>query len=156
MNELATTHSQRPSTGCSAPELTVELAKMLALVIPTSMNSEQQELWLRAAVDALEDISPREVQMVSAEVRRTVTRPPQIVPEIARLVAERRTKAQQERDFRAKMENYPPAPPEKPKEPQPPMTAQEIARMPKWIRDIGIRVGFLAYRDGKLVDVCNG
>jgi hypothetical protein len=54
------------------------------------MGAEQQTVWLHAAVDALEDIRASEVAAVSAELRRTVTRPAQIVPEIARLVAERR------------------------------------------------------------------
>lgn len=54
------------------------------------MSTEQQELWLRAAADALVDIRPSEVAAISAESRRTVTRPSQIVPEIAKLVAEKR------------------------------------------------------------------
>ena len=47
-------------------------------------------VWLQAAVDALEGIRAAEVSAISAELRRTVTRPSQIVPEIARLVAEKR------------------------------------------------------------------
>jgi hypothetical protein len=74
-------------------ELTVELAKMLALVAPISMTTEQQELWLRAAADSLDDIRGAEVNAISAEVRRSVTRPSQIVPEIARLVDEKRKRS---------------------------------------------------------------
>lgn len=88
MNALAT-HSQMQSTG-SSPTSAVELAKMLALVAPVTMTSEQQEMWLRAAIDSLKDIRPDELAAVSLEVRRSVTRPSQIVPEVARLVAERR------------------------------------------------------------------
>jgi nitrogen fixation/metabolism regulation signal transduction histidine kinase len=139
--------------GSSTAEITVELAKMLALVLPTSMTTDQQELWLRAAVDALEDITAREIEAVSAEVRRTVTRPPQIVPEIAKLVAARRAEAQRERETRARHEIDPPLAPQPPRKPQPPMTAAEIAKLPAWLRETGIRVGFLAFRDGKLVDV---
>lgn len=54
------------------------------------MGAEQQTVWLHAAVDALEDIRAAEAAAVSAELRRTVTRPAQIVPELARLVGERR------------------------------------------------------------------
>lgn len=65
---------------------------MLALIAPVTMTVEQQELWLRAAVDALKDIRAEEVEAVSYEVRRSVTRPNQIVPEIAKLVSERRAR----------------------------------------------------------------
>lgn len=74
-----------------------ELAKMLALVAPVTMSSDQQTAWLAAAIDALEGIRPDEVAHVSLEVRRTVTRPSQIVPEIAGLVAELRADADDER-----------------------------------------------------------
>ena len=146
MNDLTTQH-QRHSSGSSA--LTVELAKMLALVAPSSMTSEQQELWLRAALDALQDIRADEVAHVSAEVRRAVTRHNQIVPEIAKLVALRRA----ERSNAARIASLPPMrePPQRPF--GPPLTAQEIGRMPRWLRDTGLRVGFLR-RDGeRVVDV---
>jgi DNA (cytosine-5)-methyltransferase 1 len=91
MNDLTKTPSPKLSVAYSAnAEMTVELAKMLALVMPISMSGEQQELWLRAAVDSLQEIRPMEVAAISAELRRSVTRPSQIVPEIARLVDERR------------------------------------------------------------------
>lgn len=54
------------------------------------MGAEQQTVWLHAAVDALEDIRASEVAAISPELRRSVTRPAQIVPEIARLVSEKR------------------------------------------------------------------
>jgi hypothetical protein len=76
-------------------ELTVELAKVLALVAPISMTTEQQELWLRAAVDALDGIRGNEVNAISAELRRSVTRHNQIVPEIAKLVSEKRARTSQ-------------------------------------------------------------
>jgi hypothetical protein len=65
---------------------------MLSLTAPITMSADQQTLWLASAVDALQDIRGDEVAAVSAEIRRTVTRPSQIVPEIARLVAERRNR----------------------------------------------------------------
>lgn len=71
-------------------ELTVLLAKILTLVAPTSMTTEQQELWLRAAIDALQGIRAGEVRSIILELQRSVSRPNQIVPEIARLVAEKR------------------------------------------------------------------
>lgn len=89
MNDLTPTHYTPQSHGSSA-ELAIELAKMLALVAPTSMSSDQQEVWLRAAIDSLDGIQAKEVSQVSMEVRRSVTRPSQIVPEISRLVAEHR------------------------------------------------------------------
>lgn len=93
MNALTPTHYPKPSAAYSTGELTVELAKILALVMPITMSGEQQELWLRAAVDALQDIRASEVAAISAELRRTVTRHNQIIPEIARLVAEKRARA---------------------------------------------------------------
>lgn len=74
-------------------ELTVLLAKILTLVAPTSMTTEQQELWLRAAIDALQGIRAAEVRSIILELQRSATRPNQIVPEIARLVAEKRRMA---------------------------------------------------------------
>lgn len=66
---------------------------MLGLVAPVTMSADQQTVWLASAVDALQGISGAEVADVSLEVRRSVTRPSQIVPEIARLVAEKRARA---------------------------------------------------------------
>lgn len=63
---------------------------MLGLVAPSSMTVDQQTLWLASAVDALDGIRASEVAAVSAEVRRSVKRHNDIVPEIAKLVAERR------------------------------------------------------------------
>lgn len=73
----------------------LELAKCLKLVAPISMMADAQMVWLQAAVDALEGIRPDEVLAVSVELRRSVTRPSQIVPEIARLVSLKRAKASQ-------------------------------------------------------------
>lgn len=146
MNELATQRHQ-PFNGSSAP-LTIELAKMLALVAPSSMTTEQQELWLRAAVDALEDIRADEVAHVSAEVRRAVTRHNQIVPEICKRVALKR----EEQGKRARMAALPPLPEVEPRRPGPPLSADEIRAMPKWLRDVGIRVGFLRRDGDRLVD----
>jgi hypothetical protein len=66
---------------------------MLALVAPSSMTADQQEMWLCAAVDALQGIYASEVREVSAEVRRSVIRHNQIIPEIAKLVAEKRARS---------------------------------------------------------------
>jgi hypothetical protein len=68
----------------------LELAKMLKLVAPISMTADAQLVWLQAAIDALEGIQAHEVAAVSAELRRSVTRPSQIVPEIAKLVDQKR------------------------------------------------------------------
>jgi hypothetical protein len=59
------------------------------------MSEEQQELWLRAAVDALDGIRAEEVKAVSAELKRSVSRHNQIVPEIAKLVDQKRQRANQ-------------------------------------------------------------
>lgn len=90
MNNLTRIPSQAQSDGYSPNSITVELAKALALVAPITMSTDQQEMWLRAAIDTLYDIRPDELAAVSLQVRKSVTRPSQIVPEIARLVAERR------------------------------------------------------------------
>jgi hypothetical protein len=71
----------------------LELAKSLKLVAPITMSADAQMVWLQAAVDALDGIRAEEVHAVSAELRRSVTRPSQIVPEISKLVAEKRARA---------------------------------------------------------------
>lgn len=88
--DITTTPETLPSSPLKFSPLRIEIAKMLKLVAPISMGAETQAVWINAAIDALEDIRSEEVQGVSAEIRRSVTRPAQIVPEIARLVAERR------------------------------------------------------------------
>jgi len=92
MNELATRPEPQSSGYSATADLTIELAKMLSLVAPSSMTAEQQEIWLRAALDSLDGIRASEVRDVSLEVRRSVTRHNQIVPEISRLVAEKRAR----------------------------------------------------------------
>lgn len=145
MNEVAPIQQPQQFIGSSA--LTIELAKMLALVAPITMTVEQQELWLRAAADALEGIRTDEVEHVSAEVRRSVTRPSQIVPEISKLVAENRARASRMRAIPST-----PLPMPAPRLPAPPMTEEEIARLPKWLKGIGLRSGLLVEHDGKLVE----
>jgi hypothetical protein len=63
---------------------------MLGLVAPITMSADQCTVWLASAEDALADIRASEVAEVSMEVRRSVTRPSQIVPEIAKVVAAHR------------------------------------------------------------------
>lgn len=181
MNDL-TTQPLRPSIAYSATaELTVELAKMLALVAPTSMSIEQQELWLRAAVDSLEDIRPAEVAAISAELRRSVTRPAQIVPEIAKLVSERRNRsrpnlqptelgrswviAREAQDRRAKARGRVEIEAAWQWERQArldaglsvppiekPLGRDELANMPAHIAQLGLAYGFLERVDGQLVE----
>ena len=183
MNDL-TTQPPTLSLAYSAPaELTVELAKSLSLVAPISMSVEQQELWLRAAIDALDGIRASEVAAISAELRRSVTRPSQIVPEIARLVSARRaqpryaetpgqeirgreraineesqrrrataaTRAEIERawqwDRDARLDAGLTVPPI-----APPFTRAELDSMDAGIRSMGLKYGFLAMRDGQVIE----
>lgn len=91
--DLTATPQQPPLAASSdRSRLAVEVAKALALVAPVTMSHDQQTAWLASAVDALDGIRPGEVEAVSLELRRTVTRPAQIVPEISRLVAAHRAK----------------------------------------------------------------
>lgn len=57
------------------------------------MNADQQALWLASAVEALEGIRGAEVSAVSMEIKRSISHHQKIVPEIARLVSERRGRA---------------------------------------------------------------
>jgi hypothetical protein len=91
MNAMTEIQPQSHSAAFSA--LMLELAKCLKLVAPITMSADAQMVWLQAAVDALEGIHAQEVASISAELRRSVTRPAQIVPEIARLVAEKRRRS---------------------------------------------------------------
>jgi hypothetical protein len=145
MNDLTAT--QQPSQ-FNGSQLVIELAKMLKLVAPISMSADAQTVWLQAAIDALEDIRPHEVAAVSLEIRRSITRPCQIVPEIARLVAEKREQA-------SRYSNVRPVDlgPELPKPPVPALTADEIRRMPKWLIETGLRVGYLKREGDRIVDV---
>lgn len=166
-----------------ASALAVEVAKMLKLVAPASMAADAQLSWIASAVDALEDIRAAEVKAASAEIRRSVTRPAQIVPEIARLVSERRKRLAQsseptnaaaarersieeesreryakavtrdeieaawswEREARkaAGLAVHPLAPP---------LTCSELDRMPAGMIALGLRLGHLTERDGKLCE----
>jgi hypothetical protein len=82
MNALTEIQPQSPSNASSGAmsALMLELAKSLKLVAPISMSADAQLVWLQAAVDALDGIHAHEVAAVSAELRRSVTRPSQIVP----------------------------------------------------------------------------
>jgi len=101
MTDLAIRSEQQSKTSYGQGELTIELAKMLALVAPASMSADQQEMWLRAAADALRDIRTEEIRTVSTEVRRSVQHHNQIVPAIADKVAElRKRRAEQDRQRR--------------------------------------------------------
>ena len=84
---------------------------MLGLVAPVTMTADQQTLWLASAVDALQDIRAHEVAAVSMEVRRTVTRPSQIVPEVAKLIGERRKREREMDRLRAEAEEVRALPP---------------------------------------------
>lgn len=90
MNALTTQQPSPSNVSQELSALSTELAKMLGLVAPVTMSADQQTLWLASAVEALQGIRAAEVTKVSLEVRRLVTRPSQIVPEIARLVSEHR------------------------------------------------------------------
>lgn len=110
MNDLTTPPSKLSIAYSATADLAVELGRLLALVAPTSMTAEQQETWLRAAMSSLNEIRPDEIKSVSVEVARSVTRPSQIVPEIAKLVAEKRKRsaatAQPKSPFAAKKAIY--------------------------------------------------
>lgn len=149
------------------------------------MGSDDQASWILAAVDALEDIRPTEVAAISAELRRSVTRPAQIVPEISRLVDERRKRYRQSSEQgpvsrewaidqeamqrRAKARNRDeieaawswerqaridaglPVPPK-----QPPLSREELAKLPAHIANLGLAYGFLERRDGQLTESVSG
>ena len=146
MNALTTRSGQPLRTSSGRAETTIELAKMLALVAPTSMTTEQQEMWLRAAVDALDDIRPDEIRHVSAEVRRTVTRHNQIVPEIATLVAERRESSTRATRCVFALPELPPRPKAEP------LSRLELDQMKPETKSLGLKYDFLEYRDGKLCE----
>lgn len=108
MNDLAIRSEMPSAVSSPTAEIVAELAKMLALVAPITMSSDQQEVWLRAAADSLADIRASEVREVSMEIRRTVTRPSQIVPEIARLVGEARSRRRRVDEIASVPEGPPP------------------------------------------------
>ena len=162
--------------------LSVELAKCLKLVAPASMAADAQMSWIASAMDALEDIRAPEVAAVSAEIRRTVTRPAQIVPEIARLVAEKRKSARFVSQPQTGMTEYAIDQEAQRRRSaargrdeieaawqwertarteaglavapiQPPLTPAELNAMPGHIAALGIAYGFLERRGGALVEV---
>jgi hypothetical protein len=79
-----------PSGQSPIDAIRVELAKCLQLVVPASMTADDRAAWIMAASEALEGITAQEVAAVSQEIRRSVMRPSQIVPEISKRVYERR------------------------------------------------------------------
>jgi hypothetical protein len=182
MTELTPIQPPKLSIAYSATaELTVELAKVLALVAPISMTTEQQELWLRAAADALDGIRGNEVHAISAELRRSVTRHSQIVPEIAKLVSEKRARsslsanAPLSREWEINREAALRRAKARGREelntiwewerqaridaglhvdPRPePLTRDELDHLRPDIRKLGLNSGFLEYRGGRLCEV---
>jgi len=122
---------------------------MLKLVAPISMSPEAQAVWMMAAADALEDIRVEEVAAVSAEVRRSVTRASQIVPEIARLVSEKRARASRISSIADGVKyDEPPKP-----KPCPPFTQRELDSMPPAMISLGMKYGYLERREGRLVEI---
>jgi len=147
------------------------------------MGAEQQTVWLHAAVDALEDIRPNEVAAISAELRRSVTRPAQIVPEIARLVSDKRRRAYAQpveespfakelaisnaarkrradaRNQREVEEAYEWERNERRaaglhvSQEPRPLSREELDSMPAHIAEMGIKCGFLRRESGRLVEV---
>lgn len=149
----AITIPQHPhSISSSSQTLAIELAKVLKLVAPISMSGEAQLAWIASAVDALEDIRPDEVKAISAELRRTVTRPAQIVPEIARLVSDRRSRRATQESLARQSERVRRAE-DVPSPPAPPLTRAELESVPDHIRKMGLNGGFLRWEGGKLVEV---
>lgn len=156
----------------------LELAKCLKLVAPISMSADAQLVWLQAAVDALEGIHANEVAAISAELRRSVTRPSQIVPEIARLVDEKRKRPAYRSDAPISREWAINGEAEKRRKSartqseieaawawerqarieaglyvqphQPPLNLAELKAMPAHVRDLGLARGLLEYCDGQL------
>jgi hypothetical protein len=144
------------------------------------MDSQGQLAWLASAADALEGISAQEIAHVSVEVRRSITRPSQIVPEIVKLVSEKRARASrssvEQSPFSAEREINEKARERRAKArsqrdieqafewerdarfranlsfmpKQPPLNRRELSAMPAHIRAMGINGGFLK-RDGELV-----
>jgi hypothetical protein len=148
------------------------------------MTADDRAAWIGAAVDALEGIRADEVAAVSAELRRSVTRVSQIVPEIANLVADKRkrfsgamnaappTSALERRideeardrwhkatcradyeevwkwERRARLDAGLPVKPL-----APPLTETELARLPDHIAALGLKVGHLERRNGRLIEV---
>jgi hypothetical protein len=184
---IATTDHSLPSplSGSArySTSVQLEVAKCLQLVVPASMSADDRAAWIMAAVDALEDIRADEVQAVSAELRRSVTRPAQIVPEIAKLVAEKRHRARSssaEPSIGLSLWQIDREAERRRKEAhtqteveaawrwersarqdaglhvppiQPPLTPAELHKMPPHIRSLGIARGLLEYRDGQLVEI---
>jgi hypothetical protein len=180
-NDLIETQPQSQSSAFSA--LMLELAKCLKLVAPITMSADAQMVWLQAAVDALEGIQAHEVKAISAELRRSVTRVAQIVPEIAKLVHERRkrpvhrdpspfaaemaiqTKAQEMRSqWKGDQQKIEDAWAWERQARinaglhvpplEPRLSREELDNMLPHIRQLGISKGFLEYRDGQLVETC--
>lgn len=158
----------------------VEVAKCLKLVAAASMNAEAQAVWLQDAVETLEGIRALEIAEVSLEVRRKVKRVADIVPEIIKLVDEKRKarnrperpvsqffkvreileKAQQMRadaktqraveEAWAWERNALIEAGQRVAPIEKPLSAREIAAMPAHIRQFGVQSGFLK-RDGERV-----
>jgi hypothetical protein len=161
--------------------LALELAKSLKLVAPVSMDSDAQLAWIASAVDALEGIQAHEVAAISAELRRSVTRHSQIVPEIAKLVAQKRSRSQHhepnpcaaEREIGMKADEMRAAARKDKRKlsdafewerqaridaglavrPYPkPLTRIELDNLTPDMKRLGLNSGFLEYRDGRLIE----
>jgi hypothetical protein len=131
--------------------LSAELAKMLGLVAPITMSADQQAIWIASAVDALKDIRASEVVEISMEVRRTVTRPSQIVPEIAKLVAEHRSSRSHASEQRKALEAPPVKIPVMDRRGQP-MTEDDTAELNATLEKLGAKARYRADGSRYMID----
>jgi hypothetical protein len=159
MTDLTPIQPPKLSIAYSATaELTVELAKVLALVAPISMTTEQQELWLarcrrRAGRDSRQR-GPRNLCRASAIGHSSA--PLSREWEINREAALRRAKArgreelntiwEWERQARIDAGLHVDPRPE-------PLTRDELDHLRPDIRKLGLNSGFLEYRGGRLCEV---
>lgn len=146
------------------------------------MTADDRAAWILAAVDSLEDIRPLEVAAVSAEIRRSITHHRQIVPEIARLVGERRHRSlesapapkgglyefqinHEAQDRRSRARNQAEVEDAATWERNarmdaglsvppiaPPLTRSELDAMPQHVAALGLKYGFLKRIDGHLAE----
>lgn len=136
--------SLRPAT---EDDFRRELTACLALVAPAGMTEENRRDWLAVAWGTLKHMPPDLLRQGCAKARKSCDHPAKIVPTII---------ADTEEQLRRRREYGPPSSYAALPSPQMAprvLSREELDTMPSDLREMGLKAGFLAYReDGKLIE----
>lgn len=125
-----------------------QLSACLALVRPVGMTERETEDWLAVAAETLDDIPIDLLEDGAREARDTCTHHAQIVPTIRKTVKERLERRKERRGQPvAQVVRLAPREPLPEPAPTPLMTHEQLQTLSPALRDMGLRLGYLAQDD---------